>query len=95
VYRVAQECLRNAAKHAPQSTVTVRLGADEGMVVLDVLDDGPGFDPAELDRAPDGHLGLKVLADLATDAGALLQVAAQPGAGVHWRLALTPAGEEA
>jgi len=93
VYRVAQECLRNSATHAPHSTVTVRLGHDEGQVVLDVLDDGPGFDPAVLEGGTgDGHLGTRVLADLATDAGALLQLASAPGAGTHWRLVLPEGG---
>jgi signal transduction histidine kinase len=59
-------------------------------VVLDVLDDGPGFDPAVLDEPAEGHFGLRVLADLASDAGATLQVASAPGAGTHWRLAIVP-----
>ena len=61
-------------------------------VVLDVVDDGPGFDTGLLDRPVEGHFGLRVLADLATDAGATLQVASAPGAGTHWRLALVPGG---
>lgn len=93
VYRVAQECLRNTATHAPGSTATVRLAREDGAVTLDVLDDGPGLDPAALGDVPADHLGTRVLADLATDAGALLQVASRPGAGVHWRLVLpAPAG---
>ncbi|GAA4710770.1 sensor histidine kinase [Pedococcus ginsenosidimutans] len=92
VYGVAQECLRNAAKHAAPCTVSVSLARDGGEVVLDVVDDGPGFDTALLQRPVDGHFGLRVLADLATDAGATLQVASAPGAGTHWRLALVPGG---
>jgi signal transduction histidine kinase len=90
VYRVAQECLRNTAVHAAPCTATVRLGREEGAVVLDVLDDGPGFDAAVLDQPVEGHFGLRVLADLASDAGATLQVASAPGAGTHWRLAIVP-----
>jgi signal transduction histidine kinase len=90
VYRVAQECLRNTAVHAAPCTATVRLGREDGAVVLDVLDDGPGFDAAVLDQPVEGHFGLRVLADLASDAGATLQVASAPGAGTHWRLAIVP-----
>jgi signal transduction histidine kinase len=68
----------------------VRLGREDGAVVLDVLDDGPGFDAAVLDQPVEGHFGLRVLADLASDAGATLQVASAPGAGTHWRLAIVP-----
>ncbi|KQZ89451.1 hypothetical protein ASD62_09185 [Phycicoccus sp. Root563] len=95
VYGVAQECLRNAAKHAAPCTVSVRLAREEGdrdEVVLDIVDDGPGFDTVLLREPADGHFGLRVLADLASDGGATLQVASAPGAGTHWRLALVPGG---
>jgi signal transduction histidine kinase len=92
VYRVTQETLRNTATHAAPCTARVRLRREDGGVVLDVLDDGPGFDPAVLSEPAQGHLGVKVLADLATDAGAELAVASAPGRGTHWRLRLGQAG---
>jgi signal transduction histidine kinase len=92
VYRVAQECLRNSAAHAAPCTATIRLGREDELVVLDVLDDGPGFDTERLDDPEDGHFGLRVLADLASDAGAVLQVVSVPGAGTHWRLTIPPRG---
>jgi signal transduction histidine kinase len=92
VYRVAQECLRNSATHAAPCTATIRLGREDGLVVLDVLDDGPGFDTDRLDGPEGGHFGLRVLADLASDAGALLQVASQHGSGTHWRLVMGQGG---
>jgi signal transduction histidine kinase len=88
VYRVAQECLRNSVTHAAPCTATFRLGREDDSVVLDVLDDGPGFDTDRLDRPDEGHFGLRVLADLASDAGAELQVSSRPGAGTHWRLVI-------
>jgi signal transduction histidine kinase len=91
VYRVAQECLRNAAKHAGPSTVTVSLTEDEGAVTLDVVDDGAGFDvDSRLADPETGHFGLPLLADAAREAGALLQVASAPGHGTHWRLVVRP-----
>lgn len=87
VYRIAQESLRNAAKHAAPCTATLALHLDEEGVVLDVLDDGPGFDvEAQLSDPEPGHLGLQLLADLAATGGGLLQVASAPGQGTHWRL---------
>ena len=80
VYRIAQETLRNAAKHAAPCTVTVTLRRDDDGVVLDVVDDGPGFDVAALLREPEeGHFGLRLLADLAASGGAELAVASAPG----------------
>jgi signal transduction histidine kinase len=81
--------LRNAAKHAAPCTATLALYRDEDGVVLDVVDDGAGFDvAAQLEHPEAGHLGLQLLADLAMTGGALLQVASAPGQGTHWRLQL-------
>jgi len=90
VHRVAQECLRNAAKHAGPATVTLSLHRDgPGTVILDVVDDGAGFDVEQVRTAPrEGHLGLQLLADAASVPGALLQVSSVPGHGTHWRLVL-------
>jgi signal transduction histidine kinase len=91
VYRVVQECLRNAVTHAAPCTATVSLGREDGVVVLDVVDDGPGFDTAVLEDPRTGHFGVRVLSDVASEAGATMQVASAPGRGTHWRLALPPA----
>ena len=89
VHRVAQECLRNVAKHAAPCTATLALREEGKRVVLDVIDDGPGFDAEGLVRSPqEAHFGLRVLSDLAEQGGALLQVASAPGQGTHWRLVL-------
>ena len=89
VYRIAQETLRNAAKHAAPCTATLALHRDVDGVVLDVVDDGPGFDvDAQLADPAAGHLGLQLLADLAATGGGLLQVASAAGLGSHWRLVL-------
>ena len=99
VYRVAQETLRNAAKHAAPCTVTItlyRVQEADDAVVLDVVDDGRGFDVAEQISHPEaGHFGLQLLADVASTGGALLQVASAPGRGTHWRLQVPAGGEEA
>ena len=87
VYRVAQETLRNAAKHAVPCTASVTLYRVDDEVVLDVLDDGNGFDvDAQLADPAPGHFGLQLLADIAATGGALLQVASVPRRGTHWRL---------
>jgi two-component system NarL family sensor kinase len=87
VYRVAQETLRNAAKHAIPCTASLTLYRVGDEVVLDVLDDGNGFDvDAALSDPEPGHFGLQLLADLAATGGALLQVASVPRRGTHWRL---------
>ena len=91
VYRVAQETLRNAAKHATPCTVRVSLHREGEDVVLDVVDDGRGFDPEPTLADPEhGHFGLQLLAELAATGGATLQVASAPGHGTHWQLQVHP-----
>ena len=87
VFRVAQECLRNAARHSAARAVDLRLFTEDDMVVLEITDDGVGFELAKAQRSPpNGHFGLRLLPDLATQAGATLRLATAPGAGTRWRL---------
>jgi signal transduction histidine kinase len=95
VYRVAQESVRNAATHAAPCTVVLTLHAEGDTVVLDVSDDGPGFEPESLQSRPLGHFGTQVMADLVDDAGARLLLATTPGAGTAWRLIIPPTAIEA
>jgi two-component system NarL family sensor kinase len=95
IFRVAQECLRNVARHADAGTVRVALdpapdpgpGPETRMVRLEIVDDGIGFDPgAVLAAPPEGHFGLRLMADQAAAAGADLKVRSAPGQGTAWRL---------
>ena len=87
VYRVAQESLRNVMRHAAASRVDVVLAVSGEDVTLSVCDDGVGFDAeAALRHPPEGHLGLQVMIDLTTAAGATLEVSSAPGEGTCWRL---------
>ena len=93
VYRVAQETVRNAVGHAHAEHVVVRLRREGVDAVLEVEDDGVGFDVAGMLAAPaDGHFGLRLLGDLASTAGAQLQVTSAPGDGCRWRLTVPGAG---
>jgi two-component system, NarL family, sensor kinase len=82
LFRVAQEALRNAGKHAGARRVKVRLFNRGDTVRLEIWDDGRGFSSADLEqRRRDGHVGLSLLRDLVADAGGTLQVDSRPGAG--------------
>jgi len=83
VYRVAREALQNVTKHARADQVDVTLVPDGGTTVLTVRDDGVGFDPATV---PEGHVGLRLLRDLAAEHGADLVIASAPGEGSTVRL---------
>jgi signal transduction histidine kinase len=93
VFRVTRECLQNVRRHAAARHVRVALAPESGGAVLTIDDDGAGFDPARVLAAPeDGHFGLRVLSDVATEAGAELAVSSRPGAGCRWRLRVPAAG---
>ena len=47
VLRIAQEALQNALRHAHAEHVAIRLSGDNGRLLLEVEDDGIGFDPVE------------------------------------------------
>jgi PAS domain S-box-containing protein len=85
-YRIAQEGLNNALRHAEASAIEVCLDCQPGYTQLEIRDNGRGFDPQ---RAPSGnHLGLRIMQERAETAGARLLIASQPGAGcslnVRW-----------
>ena len=82
LFRVAQEALRNAAKHANPSRIDVGLHNRDAHVTLEIRDNGRGFTPDDVDRRRrDGHVGLSLLRDLVADAGGTLHVDSHPGAG--------------
>jgi signal transduction histidine kinase len=80
-YRIVQEALANARKHARASEIVVELeGADRG-VLLRVRDDGVGFDPEEArGRAPE-RLGLVSIRERSEMAGGWCRVWSAPGRG--------------
>ena len=76
VFRVAQECLRNAVRHSGASDIWVELSQQPRCVRLDVADDGAGLAPGRAEQAAaEGHFGLRLIADVAVEVGARLSVA--------------------
>ncbi|MGZ4147855.1 MAG: response regulator [Actinomycetota bacterium] len=69
VYRVAQEAVTNARKHARASRLHVRLRPQDSGVLLRVEDDGVGIAEADTGRSPTGHLGLTAMRERAELAG--------------------------
>jgi len=87
VFRVARECLNNIVQHAGATSVQVRLERAERHVVMEIIDNGVGFDAARLLANPkEGHFGLRVLGDTVADAGGELLLSSAPGVGTSWQL---------
>ena len=83
-YRIAQEAVANALRHAGATAVQIRLGRDAGRVVVEVADDGVGF-AADAERGR--SLGLPGMARRARSVGATLDVGPRPGGGTTVRAA--------
>jgi PAS domain S-box-containing protein len=86
LYRVAQQSLQNAARHANARRISVMLGMRNATVVLAVKDDGSGFDREAVRGA--GGLGLVGMAERARLAKGKLTIATQPGKGTRILLEL-------
>jgi signal transduction histidine kinase len=85
VYRILQESLNNARKHAQAHEIVVALDVQPEWVRLEVRDDGVGFDvPVYLGPYVErGHLGLVGMRERAAEVGAQLHVESQPGQGTR------------
>lgn len=84
VWRVAQEAVRNALRHADASTLAVTVRGDGQRLTLEVVDDGVGFAPDSI-RDPDRY-GLRGLRSLVADHGGVLTVRSAPGEGTTVRM---------
>ena len=84
-FRIAQEALTNAARHAGAKNVSLSLRQLGERLRLEVADDGAGFDPAALASPQERgrHFGLVSLRERARLAGATLSIESLPGKGTR------------
>jgi signal transduction histidine kinase len=85
VLRIAQEALQNALRHADAEHVVLRLHSDDGRLVLEVADDGVGFEPGAT-GLQSRRLGLTSMKERAQRLGGRLELRSAPGAGTTVRL---------
>jgi len=85
LYRVAQEALTNAQKHAPRARVRVTLKRQDGSVCLRVRDWGEGFRPDEVatGNGPGERVGLSSMRERVALLGGKFEIRSQPGAGTE------------
>ena len=80
VLRIAQEAIHNALRHSGAGHIAVALGRSSGGIVVEVSDDGSGFDPDDPELRS-RHLGLTSIEERAAELGARLQIRSAPGRG--------------
>jgi signal transduction histidine kinase len=87
LYRIAQEALNNALKHAEATLVTVHLRADADSVDLEVVDNGKGFDLDSVRRR--GGMGLLSMRQRAEKLGSKLMILSTPGEGTSVKVQMS------
>jgi signal transduction histidine kinase len=85
VLRIAHEALHNAVRHAGARTISVRLEGSGRRLLVEVVDDGVGFDPGGVEMRS-RHLGLTSMEERARELGAKLEIRSAPGEGTTVRL---------
>jgi signal transduction histidine kinase len=77
LYRIAQEAVTNAVKHAGAKKITISLDLEDECFALSIRDDGCGYDPSRVVRG----MGLHNLEQRAATIGGVLRQISKPGAG--------------
>lgn len=92
LFRIAQEALNNAARHARAHEVSVLLRFErDGGLALQIEDDGQGFDAVAAQAVADRGLGLRSMRERADALGARLSLMTSPGQGCRLAVTLSPA----
>jgi len=86
-FRIAQEALTNAAKHANAPQVRVRIEAQAGWLIVEIEDSGQGFDPHHLSENGRG-MGLISMQERARVLGGECVIESRPGGGTRVRAVL-------
>jgi signal transduction histidine kinase len=90
LYRVAQEALRNVARHSGAARASVTLAGAGGGITLTVADQGTGFDPSMVEGKR--GLGLISMKERVSAAGGLLTINARPGVGTRIQIRIPLGG---
>jgi signal transduction histidine kinase len=93
LYRIANEALNNALKHAAATSVVVYLRHIDGRIELEVVDDGIGFDPEAV--RDHGGLGLESIRQRAEKLDGTATIRSVPGEGTSVKVSISLEKEQA
>ncbi len=85
LFAIGREALANVQKHSGASAAHVRVDAQNGQVVLEVRDNGAGFNPA---AGHPGHFGLESMRSRAAEIGGSLTITSAAGSGTYVRVSV-------
>lgn len=82
-FRIVQEALNNLGKHAGAHYAEIGVTFGSRQVIVEVRDDGIGFEPAAVEQEPRSHLGLIGMHERAESVGGTLTIWSRPGEGTR------------
>ncbi len=84
-FQILRELLNNVAAHSEAKTAKVSVKAEDGRLLMEVVDDGKGFDVARerAEKASAGHLGLLGVEERARQANGTFSLVSEPGKGTR------------
>lgn len=85
LYRITQEAIYNVIKHASATRIEITLMMKDGKLILEVRDNGKGFDPQ---GSFPGHLGLQSMRERVANCNGELLIISQPGQGTTVKVEL-------
>ncbi len=85
LYRITQESIYNVIRHASASRIELSLKVQSGLLILEVKDNGKGFDPQGFFP---GHLGLQSMRERVANINGTFQIKSQPNQGTVVRVEL-------
>ena len=94
ILRVIQEALQNVRKHAAATSVRVRVSREADTWIVEVRDDGRGFDPETVEVGGRRNFGLQFMRERAELIGARFEVRSRPDLGTVVRMAIPSGAEE-
>jgi signal transduction histidine kinase len=96
IYRIVQEALNNAVKHARAQEILVLLdGSNASQLCLSISDDGVGFVPGPGEESQAGGFGMKTMRERAETFGGSLRVISAPGRGTTIEVHIPSRGRKA
>jgi signal transduction histidine kinase len=91
VFRILQEALTNAVRHANARNITITINENESALVISVHDDGDGFDASAGDKR--GHYGLSGMRQRAAKLSGKIKLESTPGNGTTISLQIPKTGD--
>ncbi len=85
LFRIAQEAITNAARHAGAARIAVSVMQEAGVVKVEVADDGTGFDTS-IEPGGERGWGLSIMRERAAGIGAAFEIDSAPGKGTRVRI---------